>query len=208
MNKSLFHILLSLSALVSALSLSAQEAPPPPGPGPRPMMSPFENWGRGNDIIVVMEELKKNDPETYTKLAELRKSDLTAFMAEIKKHLPKDKYPMRKMFKLETECRSLALTIADCKDEAVKEKLQEMLRDKIKESFDFMISDSTERIEKMRKQLEALKANEESFLEERYKQFTSPEFIQFLESKSNDADARKNPRFHKNAPMPPEPPQK
>jgi len=114
---------------------------------------------------------------------------------------------MRAMFRMETECRNLALTIAGCTDPEVKAKLEKMLKDKLKESFDFMIADSTERIEKMRKQLEALKANEESILDERFKHFTSPDFMKEMEERPDRKSPHQMPFGHKPGVMPPEPPQ-
>ncbi len=175
------HYLLAICALIASAAFANPDAPPPDigGNMPRPSRPPadtFANWGRGNDIMVVMEELKKSKPEEYARLLELRRTDKQAFFMEIKKHLPKPRTSMHTMFRLENECRNLANVIAGCNDKEVKEKLEKMLKDKLKESFDFMIQDSTERIDKMRKQLEALKANEDAILEERFRMFTSPEY--------------------------------
>ena len=211
MKKHTIYTLIAICSLVASAVSFAQDAPPPPRMddaggrrpyGPRPPADSFANWGRGNEILIIMQDLKKNKPEEYTRLTELRKTDTQAFFTEIKKYLPKPKNNMQTMFRMENECRNLAIAIAGCSDEEVKAKLEKILKDKIKESFDFMIADSTERIEKMRKQLDALKANEDAILEERFKHFTSPEFKKEME---NRADKRR--RFgHSPEPPPPPPP--
>ncbi len=206
------HTIYSLLAICAVILSSAfAQNPPPPKDGrfphgPRPPADSFANWGRGNDIIVAMEELKKNNPEEYKRLTELRQTDTQAFCSEIKKLLPKPKNSMRTMFRLETECRRLALAIAGCTDAKVKEDLEKMLRDKIKESFDFMIEDSTERIEKMRKQLDALKANENAIIDERFKQFTSPDFMKSMEGPHDKRNHPPKPLGQKPGMRPPEPP--
>ena len=214
MKKHSIRFLLTVCVLIASAIASAQNAPPPDHGGkmppphvPKPPMDSFANWGRGNDIIVVMEQLKKSNPEEYNRLSELRKTDKQAFFTEIKKRLPSPKNSMRKMFKLETECRNIALTIAECKDEELKKKLEQMLKDKLKESFDFMIEDSTERIEKMRRQLEALKANEDAILEERLKQFLSPDFQKFFDNMHDKGNRPPMPHHGPNGgPRPPAPP--
>lgn len=212
MKKHTIYTILAVCSLIVSCGVFAQEPPPRPENdgkrqfGPRPPADSFANWGRGNDIMIIMQDLKKNNPDEYARLSELRKTDLQAFFAEIKKRLPKPKNSMRTMFRLETECRNLALTIAGCTDEEVKAKLEKMLKDKLKESFDFMIADSTERIEKMRKQLDALKANEESILEERFKHFTSPDFMKEMEGRDDRKPPQQKPFGRKQGMMPPEPP--
>ena len=209
------HSLLAICAMIAAAAFAAPDAPPPDMGGkmphpPHPPADAFANWGRGNEIMVVMEELKKSKPEEYARLTELRKTDKQAFFTEIKKHMPKPRTSMHAMFRLENECRSLANAIAGCNDKEVREKLEKMLRDKLKESFDFMIQDSTERIEKMRKQLEALKANEDAILDERFKQFTSPEFAKEREGwqdKKGQRPPKPNGRPGGMMPPPPPPPE-
>ncbi|MBQ7650629.1 MAG: hypothetical protein IJS15_06695 [Victivallales bacterium] len=202
------HTLLAICSLIASCCALAQEPPHPGKPPymPRPPADSFANWGRGNEIMVIMQELKKDNPEEYARLTELRKTDTQAFFTEIRKRLPKPKNNMRTMFRMETECRNLALTIAECTDAEVKAKLEKMLKDKLKESFDFMIADSTERIEKMRKQLDALKANEESILEERFKHFTSPNFMKEMEGMPDRKPQQQKPFGRKPGMMPPEPP--
>ena len=208
------HTIYTLLAICTLIASGVFAHEPPPNSdnsgkrpfGPRPPADSFANWGRGNEIMVIMQDLKKNNPEEYDRLTELRKTDTQAFFTEIKKRLPKPKNNMRTMFRMETECRNLALAIAGCKDEEVKTKLEKMLKEKLKESFDFMIADSTERIEKMRKQLEALKANEDSILNERFKHFTSPDFMKEMEEHGDKNAPQHKPFGHKPGMMPPEPP--
>ncbi len=133
-------------------------------------------WGSGSDIAKAMSKLKEEDPEKYAELDELRRNDMEKFLSEIKGLLPKPKNSRRLMYLLEADCRELASEIRNCKDEAEKEKLEALLKARIKEGFDFMMDDSLERLERMRLQIEAMKKNEAKILEMRYKEFIDPTF--------------------------------
>ena len=81
------------------------------------------------------------------------------------------------MGQLDRECFELARNIVDCKDNTEKAKLEEQLRAKIKEAYDFMLQDYSERLQRMTKQLETLKENEEAILAERFKMLTDTDLL-------------------------------
>ena len=135
------------------------------------------NPGRGNEVLMIMSKLKKEKPEEYERLESLRKTDIRAFVNEIRQYMPAPNGNMRRMGQLDRECFELARSIGECKDAAEKAKLEEQLRAKIKEAFDFMLQDYDERLQRMTKQLEALKLNEDAILEERFKMLIDTEFL-------------------------------
>ncbi len=126
---------------------------------------------------MIMSKLKKENPQEYERLENLRKTDIRAFVNEIRKYMPAPNGNMRRMGQLDRECFELARSIQECKDPAEKTKLEEQLRAKIKEAFDFMLQDYDERLQRMTKQLESLKENEETILEERFKMLTDTDFL-------------------------------
>ena len=107
----------------------------------------------------------------------MRKTDIRAFVNEIRKYMPAPNGNMKKMGQLDRECFELARTIANCKEPAEKAKLEKQLRDKIKEAFDFMLQDYAERLQRMTQQLEALRENEEAILDERFKMLTDTDSL-------------------------------
>ena len=188
--KSRFTILMVvLAALV--FQVFAQEGLPPPPPegrgasGMEPQHGPGGEhgrkgaWtpGRGNEVLMIMTKLKKENPEEYERLETLRKTDIRAFVNEICKYKQIPSGNMKRMGQLDRECFELARAILECKDAAEKAKLEEQLRSKIKEAYDFMLQDYSERLQRMTKQLEALRENEEAILDERFKMLTDSAFI-------------------------------
>ena len=159
----------------------------------------FGDWGRGEDIIIAMGKLKKENPEEFKRLDEMRKTDIEGFIREIKKYLPAPKNNHKKIFSLDAECRELARKIKESKDDAEKAVITATLKAKIKESFDIMISDATQRLEKLRKNIESLKENEEYVLSERLDALLNP--VKFHSGKKPAED-------DKNALLPPPPPPK
>lgn len=129
-------------------------------------------WGRGKEIVVAMGKLKKENFEEFKRLDDLRKNDLEKFLVEIKKYLPKRTNDFRKMAQMERACRELAHKIANTEDKDEKAKLEALLKAKLKECFDVMISDATERIARMSQQLKEMKDNEEYILSERFADLT------------------------------------
>ncbi len=189
--KSRITILMAVLAALMFQVFAQEGLPPPPPPegrGPNGMEHPRGpggehgrkgawNPGRGNEVLMIMSKLKKDNPEEYERLENLRKTDIRAFVNEIRKYMPVPNGNMMRMGQLDRECFELARTISDCKDAAEKTKLEERLRSKIKEAYDFMLQDYSERLQRMTKQLEALKENEEAILEERFKMLTDTDFL-------------------------------
>ena len=179
-----------LAAMVFQVFAQEGLPPPPPPEGQTPAGMEHQrgpggeygrkggpwNPGRGNEVLMIMSKLKKENPEEYERLEALRKSDIRAFVNEIRKHMPAPNENMKKMGQLDRECFELARSIRDCKDAAEKARLEEQLRTKIKEAFEFMLEDYAERLQRMTKQLEALKENEAPILEERFKMLIDRDF--------------------------------
>ena len=126
---------------------------------------------------MIMSKLKKENPAEYERLETLRKTDIRSFVNEIRKHMPAPSENMKRMGQLDRECFELARTISACKDADETAKLEKQLRDKIKEAFEFMLQDYADRLQRMTKQLEALRENEEAILDERFKMLTDTEFL-------------------------------
>ncbi len=181
--KSRFTILMTVLAALMFQVFAQEGFPPPPPPegrGPNGMEHARKGlWtpGRGNEVLMIMSKLKKEKPEEYERLENMRKTDLRAFVNEIRKYMPAPNGNMRRMGQLDRECFELSRSICECKDAAEKAKLEEQLRAKIKEAFDFMLQDYAERLQRMTKQLEALKENEEAILDERFKMLTDTEAL-------------------------------
>ncbi|MBQ9369108.1 MAG: hypothetical protein IJT83_15100 [Victivallales bacterium] len=181
--KSRFTILMTVLAALMFQVFAQEGFPPPPPPegrGPNDMEHARKGlWtpGRGNEVLMIMSKLKKEKPEEYERLENMRKTDIRAFVNEIRKYMPAPNGNMRRMGQLDRECFELSRSICECKDAAEKAKLEEQLRAKIKEAFDFMLQDYAERLQRMTKQLEALKENEEAILDERFKMLTDTEAL-------------------------------
>ena len=189
--KSKFTILTIVLATLLFQAYAQEGFPPPPPPGDKgPNGMEHQrgpggefgrkgawNPGRGNEVLMIMSKLKKEKPDEYERLENLRKTDIRAFVSEIRKYMPAPNGNMRRMGQLDRECFELARSIGECKDAAEKVKLEEQLRAKIKEAFDFMLQDYDERLQRMAKQLESLKENEEAILEERFKMLTDTDFL-------------------------------
>ena len=131
-------------------------------------------FSRGNAMLVIMSKLKKENPEEYERLENLRKTDLHAFITEIRKHLPAPTGTMEKIDQIRHDCNELGDKIRKTQDAQEKAKLEDVLRTKIKEGFEYTLQDYTERLQRMTQQLEALKENEDYILEEHFKMYTTP----------------------------------
>ena len=175
-----------LMAVLAALvfQVFAQEGlpppPPPEGRGPNGMEHVRKggwNPSRGNEVLMIMSKIKKENPAEYERLETLRKTDIRAFVNEIRKYMPAPSENMKKMGQLDRECFELARSIRDCKDAEEKAKLEKQLREKIREVFEIMLQDYADRLQRMTKQLEALRENEEAILEERFKMLTDTDLL-------------------------------
>ena len=187
--KSRFVLAMAFFAVLVFQGVAQERMPPPPegrgphgmehqrGPGGEPGRKGPWNPGRGNEVLMIMSKLKKENPEEYERLENLRKTDIRAFVNEIRKHMPMPNGNMKRMGQLDRECFELARNIVDCKDNTEKAKLEEQLRAKIKEAYDFMLQDYSERLQRMTKQLETLKENEEAILAERFKMLTDTDLL-------------------------------
>lgn len=125
-------------------------------------------WGGGPspDIFVFMNKLKKENPEEYTRLNELRKTDFKAFITEMRQRLPK-RPDFNKIGELKKQERELAQKIMETEDAAEKEKLTAELKQKIKEDFDVMLKEAEARLEMMMQRVAAIRENEEQFCKDK-----------------------------------------
>ena len=125
-------------------------------------------WGGGPspDIFVFMSKLKKENPEEYARLNELRKTDFKAFITEMRQRLPK-RPDFNKIGELKKQERELARKIKETEDAAEKEKLTAELKLKIKEDFDVMLKEAEARLEMMMQRVTAIRENEEQFCKDK-----------------------------------------
>lgn len=194
------NLLLICAIYFTCLTCMAMEPPPRDGKNEishpkhdgKPIIQPrgpraFYDWGRGNDVIIYMKKLKKENPERYEELNSLRNNDMEAFLKAISAELPKPQNTMRKMIQLENECRNLALKIRGCKNQEERAQLEELLKAKLKESYDSMLKDSEERLERLRNQIEFIKEEENNIIEKRFKDFLDPNYnLQPFKSQMRD----------------------
>ncbi|MBQ7177509.1 MAG: hypothetical protein IJS08_08850 [Victivallales bacterium] len=125
-------------------------------------------WGGGPspDIFVFMSKLKKENPEEFARLNQLRKTDFKAFITEMKQRLPK-RPDFNKIGELKKQERELAKKIMETEDAAEKEKLTAELKQKIKEDFDVMLKEAEARLEMMMQRVTAIRENEEQFCKDK-----------------------------------------
>jgi len=131
------------------------------GEHPKPM-----GWGASGDIFVVMNKLKKENPEEFERLNQLRKTDFKAFIVEMKQRLPK-RPDFNKIGELKKQERELAKKIIEAGDPAEKERLTAELKSKIKEDFDIMLKEAEARLDMMMQRVAAIRENEDAFLKDK-----------------------------------------
>ena len=160
-----------------------------------------------DDVVILMNRLKKENPEEYARLDQLRQTNHGQFFAEIRKLLPRDNNAIQKMMENERLCRQIAQKIKGCQDEQEKAKLEAELREKIVANFDATIEEAAARIEKLQARLEAYKENRDDILEARYQAFIQ---MARMPRDRNVPNGRPGPRPNPPAPngdqLPPPPP--
>ncbi|MGI6355768.1 MAG: hypothetical protein ACOX6W_11830 [Lentisphaeria bacterium] len=135
----------------------------------------FDAWGRGEEVVKMLEKLRVEDPQEYERLEQLRKSDVKKFFHEVRCRLPRREGVSSKIGPIEQRCQELSRSYLAAKDDAEKARTEAELRKALKESFDLVISDAQARIERLQKQVANLQAKEEQILAERLQMFLSGE---------------------------------
>jgi len=148
--------------------------------GKRPPFRKPGEWIKGEDILLIMNKLKKENPEEFKRLDELRRTDRAQFFGAIRKYMPKRTPFNADVFRNEQACRELARKIHISTDVAEKERLAKELREKLAANFDLMIESTEQRLKQMSERLVALKENRQEILEERYKSFVTAGFDESL----------------------------
>ncbi len=151
---------------------------------------------RGEDMRVLMNKLKTENPEEYARLQELRKTDKQQFFKELRQHMPKRNNGNGELWKSERECRELVRQIKAAQNEEEREKLVAQLKVKLNENFDLMVSNAQERIDMMTAKLEEIQKNKDLIISERFKSYLAEEF----------APTMPPPRGKKGPGVPPPPP--
>ena len=178
--------LLAMMGLGLCLSTAwAQDAgatapPPPPEPPPETRLKAsshwrLEAWGKGEEVVKLLEKLKTENPQEYQRLEELRKTDVEKFFREVRSKLPRRSEFISKIGLIEQKCRDLSRDYRAAKGEADKARVEAELRTALKESFDTVISDAHARIERLQKQVGDMQANEMKILTDRLQMFLSGE---------------------------------
>jgi len=135
----------------------------------------FDAWGKGEEVVKMLEKLRAEDPQEYERLEQLRKSDVEKFFREVRSRLPRREGFSSKISPIEQRCQELSRSYLAAKDDAEKARIAAELRKALKESFDLVISDAQARIERLQKQVGDLQAKEEQILAERLQMFLSGE---------------------------------
>lgn len=135
----------------------------------------FDAWGRGEEVVKLLEKLKAEDPQEYERLEQLRKSDVEKFFREVRSKLPRRNEFGSKLSPIEQRCQELSRSYLTAKDDTEKVRIEAELRKALKESFDLVISDAQARIERLQKQVADLQAKEKQILAERLQMFLSGE---------------------------------
>ncbi|MBQ6472034.1 MAG: hypothetical protein IJJ33_08625 [Victivallales bacterium] len=185
-SRSVFSWLLALLTLgVTAFAQPADTPPPGDGEGLRPPAAKPEwqgkrpphrkpgEWLRGEDILLLMNKLKKENPEEFKRLDELRRTDRAQFFGAIRKYMPKRMPFNAEVMRNEQACRELARKIHTSTEVAEKERLTKELREKLAANFDLMVENAEQRLKQMQERLTALRENRQEILEERYKSYVT-----------------------------------
>ena len=146
-----------------------------PGKGmerPRPDTPPKghfrpRQWEASGDIFVYMNKLKSENPKEFARLNELRKNDFKAFIEEMKQRMP-IRQDFKRIGELKRQEREIARKIQETDDAAEKERLSAELKLKLKENFDVMLKEAEARLELMMQRVEAIRENEEQFIQDKY----------------------------------------
>ena len=192
-SRGVFSWLLTLLTLCVAALAQPSGAPPPSDgdglttpsgrpewAGKRPPHRKPGEWLRGEDILLLMNKLKKENPEEFKRLDDLRRPDRAQFFSAIRKHMPKRAPFNAEVIRNEQACRELARKIHTSTDVAEKEKLAKELREKLAANFDLMVESAEQRLRQMQERLVALKENRQEILEERYKSYVTAGFDESL----------------------------
>jgi hypothetical protein len=131
----------------------------------------LDAWGKGQDVVKLLEKMKAENPEEYRRLEELRRTDLEQFFREVRGKLPRRSEFAGKIGQIERQCREMGQQYLAAKDEAEKKRLEAELLTLLKESFDLVIKDAKGRIERLQKHVDDMQVNEQKILDERRKMF-------------------------------------
>ena len=166
-----------LPLILLSLAAFAQEAPKEKATGDQKKISEINkprpknmHFGRWHDVAIAMGKMKRDNPEEFSRLNNLRQSNPAAFIQEIRAYLPKPT-PSPSIIKanqIDAECRELAAKIKATKNPDEKAELEQKLKAKLRESFDALLASATERIEHIQKQIQELKENEEYIINDRF----------------------------------------
>ena len=142
------------------------------GEKPRPDMPPKghfrpRTWEASGDIFVYMNKLKNENPQEFTRLNELRRTDFKAYIEEMKQRMPM-RPELKRIGELKRQEREIAKKIQETDDAAEKERLSSELKLKLKENFDLMLKEAEARLEIMMQRVKAIRENEEQFLQDKY----------------------------------------
>lgn len=135
----------------------------------------MDAWGRGEEVVKLLEKLQKENVEEFKRLEELRKNEPEQFYREVRSKLPRRSQWSGKINQVEQKCRELAAEYQNAKTEAEKKRLEEQLSKLLKESFGLVINDALARIERLQKHVQEMQQNEEKILAERLQMFLQAE---------------------------------
>jgi len=124
---------------------------------------------------MIMEYLKKNNPNEYERLMKLRDTDREKFAKEVWQHSPEYSETREKIAALDNQCWELAKHYKDAITEAEKTDLKSQLRPLIDQSMELVIKDTQERLEKLQKQLDEMEKDQAKVKEKRLEYFLTNE---------------------------------
>lgn len=113
-----------------------------------------------------LEKLKVDKPAEYERLMELKKTDMKAFWAEVRKLIPHRGIPNRVM-QLDRECFKLGKEYHRARTEEERAAIKAELTKKLEEATDAMLADWKKRMEWMQTRLEEMEKNRDALIQKR-----------------------------------------
>ena len=119
--KNMWNLVVGVVILGCVAMAQDEGGPRPPEGGPRPprgermeqrMLPPGGGFAsRADDLVILMNRLKKENPDEFARLDKLRQTNHGQYMAEIRRLLPRENKAIQAMMENERNCRLLAHTL-------------------------------------------------------------------------------------------------
>lgn len=159
-----------LLALIQRVGYAGDPPRMPPPPDKVAGHGRFERDARrhmGEQLRQLLDKLKREQPEEYQRLEQLKKSDRAAYFEEIRKLMPRRPWFPGKVEKLDRQCFELSQQYRQARTQAEKDAILKELQAAVEKATDTMITDLRQRLERMGKRLEEMEKNREQLIQDR-----------------------------------------